>query len=96
MKIEAPHLSVKLKPETNKKLFEDPIEEMNFIIEQKEQLEAVLTDKEKQDPLIAVKLRALDQAVKRFEDQVVKMADICTTASVTVNKAREVLSDKFA
>lgn len=96
MRIEQPHLSIKLKPETSKKLFEDPIEQMNFVIEQKEKIEASLTDEEKQDPLIAVKLRALDQTVERFKDQLVLMGDICRKASTTINEAREVLSDKFA
>ena len=96
MKIEVPNLSVKLKPETSKKLLEDPIEQMNFVIEQKEKIEAALTDEEKQDPLIAVKLRALDQAVERFKDQLIQMGDICMKASATVNEAREVLSDKLA
>lgn len=96
MRIEVPHLSVKFKSETSKKLFEDPIDQMNFIIEQKEKIEAALTEEEKQDPLIAVKLRTLDQTIERFKDQLAQMSDICMRASTTINEAREVLSDKFA
>ena len=86
----------KISKETITKLLDEPLDKLKFIIEQKDILESNLTDKEKIDPLIQTKFKALNETIQRFQKQIDKMADDIKKTSGQVSKAYEDYKNSIA
>lgn len=86
----------KVSKETMTKLLDEPLDKLKFIIEQKDILESNLTDKEKIDPLIQAKFKALNETIRRFQKQINEMADNIKKTSGQVSKAYEDYKNSIA
>ena len=72
-----------------KKLMDKPRKDLEFLIDQKDILESIMTDEEKEDPLIQVKLRSLNQKIKTFQEELDKLAEVCKKTSGKISEAYE-------
>ena len=70
--------------------------ELEFLIEQKDILESIMTDKEKEDPLIQAKLRSLNRKIKTFQEELDKLAEACKKTTGKISETYENYKNSIA